>query len=422
MSNLKLLIWFFEDDVKPLNRAFTALDSRYGIECFDIVGVIGGYKLFFKGKEQNNISITSLPLETNYDYVIVSGINPNIIIDRVALRKELAKKIQTSSESIIFDFEIYDNTFSFPKVCLVVIFNHRFDNNLPLLRKIYGNRFSDIRFLMPFYDGSDDDVIPVYEASYSHQGYLIQAYEKLKDIPCTHYLFLADDAIIHPEFDEINFIARAKVYDKKFLCSYLNPLNNPNVFRWWWTPESSKPFYDYLINWKDSIYTYDDALAKFNEFFGFKYKEVYDEAFFGDPNKPGKTRFDSWSDAEGFEKVKNKFIVTNRNTLHIPYPMTFGPVDIFCIDKESLFEFSRLCGIFAAMNMFVEIAIPTAAVLTYKRKDVVFFQRESFRFMWDGNERNLFADKYGRDFTRLYNEWDDKLFVVHPVKLSGWKL
>ena len=87
------------------------------------------------------------------------------------------------------------------KVCLVIEFNHRFDKNLPLLRKIYGERFSEIRFLMPFYDGADADVIPVYESSWQFQGYLIQAYEKLKDIPCTHYLFIGDDLIINPTFD-----------------------------------------------------------------------------------------------------------------------------------------------------------------------------------------------------------------------------
>ena len=72
------------------------------------------------------------------------------------------------------------------------------------------------------------------------------------------------------------------------------------------------------------------------------------------------------------------------------------------------------------MNMFVEIAIPTATVLTYKRNDVVFFKSNSELIMW-GNDRIAFENKYDKDFSRLYNEWDDKLFYVHPVKLSRWK-
>lgn len=109
------------------------------------------------------------------------------------------------------------------KVCLVIIFNHRFDKNLPLLRQIYGKRFSNIRFLVPFYDGADSDVIPIYESSYQFQGYFIQAYEKLNNLQCSHYLFIGDDLIIHPQFDEYNFAkvicegggATAKLYNDK---------------------------------------------------------------------------------------------------------------------------------------------------------------------------------------------------------------
>ena len=280
------------------------------------------------------------------------------------------------------------------KVCLVVIFNHRFDKNLPLLRKIYGERFSEIRFLMPFYDGTDSDVIPVYESSWQFQGYLIQAYEKLKDIPCTHYLFIGDDLIIRPDFNEINFISQMNMNDKKFLSLPFTPLNSPNKFRWYWTAGSSKPFYDSSTSWRSSIYNYDEAMAKFNDFFGAKYKENYDEAFFGNPNEPGNTIFGGWNEARGFVSLANYFITTNGNTLHIPYPMACGGVcsDIFCIDKESLLEFSRLCGVFSAMNMFVEIATPTAAVLTFKREEVTFISKESALILW-GNDRIVFESK-----------------------------
>ena len=310
------------------------------------------------------------------------------------------------------------------KVCLVIIFNHRFDKNLPLLRKIYGERFSEIRFLMPFYDGADADVIPVYESSWQFQGYLIQAYEKLKDIPCSHYLFIADDLIINPTFDEKNFVEQSTMHDNKFICIRFTPLNSPNKFKWWWTESfSSKPFFDRSTTWQGSLYTYDEAMAKFNDFFGAKYKEVYDEAFFGDPNVPGRNLLHTWKNAEEFSRVVEEFKKSNGNTLHVPYPMASqgGVGDVFCIEKESLFEFSRLCGIFSAMNMFVEIAIPTAAVLTFKRSDVAFFPGGVLRFYFRTVDLKAFEEKYDMDFGRLYNEWDKKLFFVHPVKLSRWK-
>lgn len=432
MRNLKVLIWFLGDNVESLNLTMTVLHYHYGIEKIDIAGVLGEDKVSFQGISLKNISPNEIP-DIDFDYVLVVGggmFNP-AIPDYATLKKTLAEKINVPSGAIIFDFEIYSEQFTFPKVCLVVIFNHRFDRNLPLLRKIYGERFSDIRFLMPFYDGTDSDVIPVYGSSHQFHGYAIQAYHKLKDIPCTHYLFIGDDLIIHPAFDETNFVGRTNMYDKKFLDTEIIPLNSPNLFRWCWTIGSSDSFYKSTVNWKDYLYTYDEAIAKFNDFFGTQYKEVYDEAFFGNPNEPGSNMVGAWNDSNGFLAVVKHFIALNANSLKIPYPMARGYSDIFCLDKGSLFEFSRLCGIFSAMNLFVEIAIPTAAVLTYKREEteffkgsaqkyVTFFHSESALILWN-KSRDAFEDRYDHDFSRMCSEWNEKILFVHPIKLSRWK-
>ena len=64
------------------------------------------------------------------------------------------------------------------RVSLIVIFNHKFEQNINLLRKIYDGRFSNIFFILPFYKGNDEDVISVYESSYSFQGYIYQKSKK----------------------------------------------------------------------------------------------------------------------------------------------------------------------------------------------------------------------------------------------------
>lgn len=433
MKNLKLLICPLGNSVDSLNLTFAALSSRYGITDFDIAGVIGDGQFSFQGCELKNVSPANVH-ETSFDYVIAvwEGLFDPAIPDYSPLKKTLAEKINAPSESIIFDFEICSGTFVFSKICLVVVFNHRFDKNLPLLRKIYGARFSEIRFLVPFYDGADDDVIPVYESSHEFQGYFIQAYDKLKDVPCTHYLFIGDDLIINPAFDETNFVGRIKMYDKKFLITTFTQLNKPNMFRWTWVATSSQSFYNPFTSWKDSLYTYDEAISKFNDFFGEQYKEFYDEEFFGDPKKSGKNSLCKWKTSKGFSKAVKLFKESNGDSLKIPYPMARGYSDIFCVDKDSLFEFSRLCGIFSGMNLFCEIAIPTTVVLTFKRDDVKLLKNnpgytykktlsiENALILW-GNERIAFEQKYNRDFNKLVSEWDEELICVHPIKLSGWK-
>ena len=415
MRNLRILILLLKADVDNLNRTFNALQFDYGVQNIDIAGVIGEYTLSLEERDLPNIAPNKLP-EVVFDYVIVAG-EP----ESGATRKNLADKLGLRSEQLIFDFELCNGTFSFPKVCLVVIFNHRFDRNLPLLRKIYGARFSAIRFLMPFYDGADVDVIPVYESSHQFCGYLIQAYERLKDIPCTHFLFIGDDLIINPDFDETNFVARTNMHGKKFLTTEIVPLNSTDKFRWYWSACSSKPFYNPVTSWRGSLYSYDEALAKFNEFFGAKYPETYGADFFGDPNLPGGNILGQWNNAEEFSSMVNLFKMLNENTFKIPYPMAMGYSDIFCVERGSLFEFSRLCGIFSAMKVFVEIAIPTAAVFTYKRDDVTFFPANSIQVFW-GTDRVAFENRFGKDFNRLYNEWDAQIAYVHPVKLSIWKM
>ena len=52
------------------------------------------------------------------------------------------------------------------KICLSFVFNHQFEQNIPKLRTIYGERFSTIRYLSPFSTYSvDEEVIPIYETS-----------------------------------------------------------------------------------------------------------------------------------------------------------------------------------------------------------------------------------------------------------------
>ena len=162
-------------------------------------------------------------------------------------------------------------------------------------------------------------------------------------------------------------------------------------------------------------------MFKFNAFFAVNYKEVYTEEFFGDPTKFFSTVIGGWNDLNGFIRIVNYFIATNGGTLKIPYPMAGGYSDIFCVEKSRLFEFARLCGIFASMNMFAEIAIPTAAVLTFARNEVEFFPPNSRKVFW-GNDRIAFEEKYNRDFDRLYENWDSSVAYVHPVKLSKWAM
>ena len=88
------------------------------------------------------------------------------------------------------------------KLALLVVYNHRYDKNIPVIDKIYQNRFSHVFHLVPFYDGEQENVIPVYDSSHRFQNYIAQAYPHLRNKGFTHYLVVADDMLLNPRINE----------------------------------------------------------------------------------------------------------------------------------------------------------------------------------------------------------------------------
>lgn len=92
-----------------------------------------------------------------------------------------------------------------PRVCLCVILNHPFVDNIPLLRRIYQERFSAVRFLVPLARHPDPDVITVYRGSYCHAGFITDAYAQLAQIDCDYIIVSHDDVLINPRISEATF-------------------------------------------------------------------------------------------------------------------------------------------------------------------------------------------------------------------------
>ncbi|WBH17442.1 hypothetical protein [Sphingomonas radiodurans] len=92
-----------------------------------------------------------------------------------------------------------------PRVCVCVMMNHPYPANLPLLRRVYAGRFSELLFLIPFAEVDDPDVITVYRGSYAHAAYISDARARLSTIDCDYFLFVHDDVLLNPQFDESSF-------------------------------------------------------------------------------------------------------------------------------------------------------------------------------------------------------------------------
>lgn len=300
------------------------------------------------------------------------------------------------------------------KVCLAIIFNHRYDININKLKKIYKGRFSHIFYIVPFYNGKEENVIPVYECSFRFSGYVAQAYPWIKG-DYDHYLFIADDMILHPEITESNYSEWFSVGNKDAYITWKKPLGKMEGWGF------GRRHMDPLIalerysgtNWKEEILSSLDA-------FKIAEKKGYCEEDFCIPLK------NIWNNRK---QIKNypriiilffKIIILGKQKC--PYPVWGGYSDIFIIPSEKLEEAAHMMGVFAAMNLFVEIAVPTALMLTC---DKLIEEKDTGRksmLLWGNDARDAMVEKNNGNYGKLINDWDDSWLCMHPIKLSQWKI
>ena len=296
------------------------------------------------------------------------------------------------------------------KICLSFIFNHQYENNIPKLRKIYGDRFSTIKYLSPFSTFSEDDeVIPIYETSIHFQGFIAQAYSHLpKDLD--YYIFCADDLLLNPDFSENNIIDKLNC-EKTSYIKYLNPIWE-HSFAWHKFLECNNyPNEGCNIDYQKLLPSRIDLLDKYKEF-GIKYKNINLKNFRGIYDKT-ITWERMWSGL--------KYLIQTKFKRYVHFPLIEGYSDFIIVPSESLKRFCHFCGIFSAMNIWVDAAIATALVLSSDKirteKDHSYKGTE----IWNEDELVLKTASSKNKLDRITKLFDKDEFYIHPIKLSKFK-
>ncbi|MBT42234.1 MAG: hypothetical protein CMF12_06880 [Idiomarina sp.] len=303
-------------------------------------------------------------------------------------------------------------------IALIVVFNHNYEKNLPLLREIYKNRFSNIYFLMPFYQGSDNDVVSVSYPSNCFQGYLAQAYEKLKGFDYDHWLVIGDDLILNPSVNQENVKEVLNVGPNDCFIPTLNKFHDKLVWR------HSRRYLDFNIRSKfveiaPQLPKREDCASRLAAYgvepSGLSYENVYIA-----PYPELKTEDERIAIfGRRYLSDREKFF-NETGLLHGDYPACFGYSDILMLSRGSLDQFCHLCSVTAAGGLFVEIAIPTCLVLS--TKGVVRTQETSTlkgRALW-GKEVESVLDEFDCNFEKLQTHFPSNYLYLHPVKLSKW--
>jgi hypothetical protein len=303
------------------------------------------------------------------------------------------------------------------KVALIIIYNHQYNNNIDILEKIYSDRFSDIYHLVPFYSGKKSNVIPVYENSLYFQGYIAQGYRSYFKREYTHYFFLADDLVLNPIINENNYIKYLKL---DLNTSFLPELISLHKHEEWWY--GIYRGYHWNINVpgveaKGQLPDYNQALHSLKshrlDIKPLNFVQIWE------PLRRPVTRFEHHIIRKSlFLLCYLKSVLLNVK-YNLSYPLVGSYSDICVVSSDVMRQFCHYCGVFAATELFVEIALPTSLVLCTNKIITEKDLELRGRLLWT-NEDYKEIKKYSNSLDMLLKSFPQEYLYLHPIKLSKW--
>jgi len=307
-----------------------------------------------------------------------------------------------------------------PRICLVIVFNHKFERNLPVLRELYRSRFSEIRFVMPFYRGGDRDVIGVYESSAQFQGYLVQAARHLPREGITHYVMIGDDLLLNPAFDESNLCQSLGLDDRTGFIKSLIPLSELSL-NWPHLNKARESVYgSVFVNHANELPSADEA-SRLIKRHGVVVGDITIRNLRGWGGKVPPPRYEpvSWQLYPGFWSWAHRLFQW-RGRICLAYPLLMTYSDFLIVPAVAMDDFLHYCGVFAALRTFVETAIPTSLAMACDRVRVEADTPYRGGEYWTPEEGKAIEQRYGLDLKQLLDNFPPELIHLHPIKLTRW--
>ena len=296
-------------------------------------------------------------------------------------------------------------------IALVLIHNHRYDGNLSRLDALYRDRFDRIWHLMPFYEGVQKNVIPIYENSFHFQGYIAQGWRWFEEPSVSHYCFVADDLLLHPAISAKNLCAELGIGAKSGFFERLRPLHE-------------EPFWGHT----QKAFALNEASRGSEAARLLPPPEEVEARLkrhgLSSLPVPGRLRFRPpsgqwWSPRFWLSHWHYRRAV--RQNYPLPYPFIGSYADYAVVPASALARFAHYCGLFASMRLFVEIALPTTLLLAVD--EIATLKPSGWRpgAMWKPEEVDALGSRYAWDLDRMLDDFPAKQLYFHPIKLSRWK-
>lgn len=299
--------------------------------------------------------------------------------------------------------------------CLVIVFNYRHDENLDKLERIYQNRFPARNYLIPFYDGDRPLTIPVYISSHNFQGYFAEAYDRLDNGQFTHFILCADDLLLHPGLNSANIIDQLKLDDDSGYIKSFSDIEGGVACTW---PHALPALAAYshvcykhdLSQWQELLPSPEDA-ARLMERHGLPWRPLNGQSLAGYFKTTRRCCADAFA-----ESILREIETAGQ---WYPYPFAWTYADFAIVPAKYFKTFCYYCGVFAAMEVFVEIALPTALLFSCP-KIVTETTRWKGTEIWEAQELAKLREQHHNEIGRLMAGFGPNQLYIHPIKLSQW--
>ncbi len=115
------------------------------------------------------------------------------------------------------------------KTCLVVVFNSPYPSNVPILLQLYADRFDHVCFLT--HEPADHpNAIQIEGESYYFHNFFLQAFDKIRGYD--YYIITHDDAVLHPQLNQTNLWSRFSIPDNSICLRNIDIV--PRNSKWFW--------------------------------------------------------------------------------------------------------------------------------------------------------------------------------------------
>lgn len=318
-------------------------------------------------------------------------------------------------------------------VCLVVIYNHNYEKNIPVIKSVYEGRFSNVFQIMPFYRGDDPSVIGVYEGSYQFNGYIAQASHVFVRPEFTHYIFVSDDMVLNPRLNETNIVKELKLDDATGLITRFKVFEDADYFSWPVGRVSTMHLNakGNMCEWRNHMPDICEARKRFARV-GLDWRKGLSVGLYNVLRCGLRgMRQTPWYLTEIFPFSLARYLAPlfsrgrsdmPLNTDKLLYPTAWGYSDFFAVPKSAIKDFCHYCGVLAATHSFVEVSIPTALALACNRlSSISDVNWKCETGVDDYSVRSKLENDCGNSYRKLLDSFPDDYLFIHPIKLSKWK-